>query len=755
MFTHTLGFPRIGQQRELKKSLEAYWKGEIAEADLQATARELRERHWRLQQQAGIDFVAVNDFSLYDHVLDTSVMLGAVPPRFAVGSTSATLAIYFRMARGEAAIAPLEMSKWFDTNYHYLVPEFSRGQQFSLQPQKLLEELAEAEKLGLRAKPVLLGPVTYLKLGKSVEPGFDRFAHLDAIVTEYEKLLRKLDGKVQWLQLDEPALVLDLSETERDAYEHAYRRLRAAAGRTKILLATYFEALRDNLELAISLETSALHIDLVRAPGQLQEVARRLRPHQSLSLGIVDGRNIWRVDATAAMATVQAARQWLGSDRLMIAPSCSLLHVPIDLSFETQLDPEIRSWLAFARQKCQEVKFLADAAEQKIDTVFLAENRVAWSSRRSSVRVTNPSVRQRTEKITAAMSHRTTPYTERKVKQQARLKLPLFPTTTIGSFPQTTEIRKARSEFNARKITREQYVALMQESIRLSVDRQHELGLDVLVHGEAERNDMVEYFGQQLEGICFTQQGWVQSYGSRCVKPPVIYGDVSRREPMTVEWTRYAQSLTSKPMKGMLTGPVTILCWSFVRDDQPRRDTCQQISLAIRDEVSDLEHAGISIIQVDEAALREGLPLRKAEWDDYLAWAVECFRLSTSGITDETQLHTHMCYSEFNDIVPWIAQMDADVISVEASRSRMELLEAFERFKYPSDIGPGVYDIHSPRVPSAAEIESLLTLALEVIPAERLWVNPDCGLKTRGWPETMASLRNMVEVARQMRALRA
>ncbi len=755
MFTHTLGFPRIGQQRELKKSLEAYWKGEIAEADLQATARELRERHWRLQQQAGIDFVAVNDFSLYDHVLDTSVMLGAVPPRFAVGSSSDTLATYFRMARGEAEIAPLEMSKWFDTNYHYLVPEFSRGQQFSLQPQKLLEELAEAEKLGLRAKPVLLGPVTYLKLGKSVEPGFDRFAHLDAIVAEYEKLLRRLDGKVQWLQLDEPALVLDLSETERDAYEHAYRRLRAAAGRTKILLATYFEALRDNLELAISLETSALHIDLVRAPGQLQEVARRLRPHQSLSLGIVDGRNIWRVDATAAMATVQAARQWLGSDRLMIAPSCSLLHVPIDLSFETQLDPEIRSWLAFARQKCQEVKFLADAAEQKIDTVFLAENRVAWSSRRSSVRVTNPSVRQRTEKITAAMSHRTTPYTERKVKQQARLKLPLFPTTTIGSFPQTTEIRKARSEFNSRKITREQYVALMQESIRLSVDRQHELGLDVLVHGEAERNDMVEYFGQQLEGICFTQQGWVQSYGSRCVKPPVIYGDVSRREPMTVEWTRYAQSLTSKPMKGMLTGPVTILCWSFVRDDQPRRDTCQQIALAIRDEVSDLEQAGIGIIQVDEAALREGLPLRKAEWDDYLAWAVECFRLSTSGIADETQLHTHMCYSEFNDIVPWIAQMDADVISVEASRSRMELLEAFERFKYPSDIGPGVYDIHSPRVPSAAEIESLLTLALEVIPAERLWVNPDCGLKTRGWPETMASLRNMVEVARQMRALRA
>jgi len=752
MLTHTLGFPRIGLNRELKKAVEAYWKGSIDESNLLAAGRDLRLQHWRLQQSQGIDLIPVGDFSFYDQVLDTTAMLGAVPPRYEWDGESVDLATYFRMSRGEGSVAAMEMSKWFDTNYHYLVPEFHPNQTFRYASTKLVDHVAEAKQAGSNAKPVLLGPVTYLKIGKSMVDGFDPMDHLDAILSIYEQVLRDLAGQVDWIQIDEPALVLDLSEKEQLAFRLAYERLTQAADSTKILLATYFDSLRDNTELACMPRIGALHVDLVRAPQQLDKVLQSLGKDQSLSLGVVNGRNIWRVDVDAASDLVQRATDALGHERVMIGSSCSLLHVPVDLDGETKLDPEVREWLAFAKQKCTELRLLADIADDQPAKTVLAAYRAAKRSRQTSPRVTNPQVRQRLDAITDDMSRRAAPHAERKPKQQAHLNLPPLPTTTIGSFPQTAEVRRVRSQFKRGEIDNAAYITAMHNFIRESVDHQHDLDLDVLVHGEAERNDMVEYFGEQLEGICFTQNGWVQSYGSRCVKPPIIFGDVSRPEPMTVEWTNYAQSLTDKPMKGMLTGPVTILCWSFVRDDQPRSETCRQIALAIRDEVQDLEKAGIAIIQVDEAALREGLPLHHSEWDEYLSWAVESFKLATSGVRDETQLHTHMCYSEFNDIVDWIAKMDADVVSIEASRSKMELLKAFRQFDYPNDIGPGIYDIHSPRVSGADEMASLLNEALEVIPAERLWVNPDCGLKTRAWPETLESLRNMVRVAKQMRA---
>lgn len=752
VLTHTLGFPRVGLDRELKKALESHWKGELGEAELLAVASDLRQRHWQLQQSQGIDLIPAGDFSLYDHMLDTTAMLGAVPQRYGWKGGQVDLATYFRMARGEGPIAAMEMSKWFDTNYHYLVPEFYPGQSFTLASTKLTDQVAEAKALGIRAKPVLVGPLTYLKLGKSMSEGFDQLDHLDGILAVYEQILRQLAGQVEWIQIDEPALVLDLSEREKRAFKVAYERLTKAAGSTKILLATYFDSLRENAALACFAGIAALHIDLVRAPRQLNEVLTHLGRDQMLSLGIVNGRNVWRVDADAALALIQDAVAAVGADRILIGSSCSLLHSPVDLDGETKLDSDVRPWLAFAKQKCEELRLLADAASGRDVRSALETIRGAWRLRRGSSRVINPRVRQRISAITASMARRATPHDQRKAKQRAHLSLPPLPTTTIGSFPQTAEVRMARSDFKSGKINTAAYTEAIHGFIQESVDRQHELGLDVLVHGEAERNDMVEYFGEQLEGICFTQNGWVQSYGSRCVKPPIIFGDVSRPRPMTVEWTKYAQSLTKKPMKGMLTGPVTILCWSFVRDDQPRSETCRQIALAIRDEVQDLEKAGIAVIQVDEAALREGLPLRRSDWNDYLGWAVESFKLATSGVRDETQLHTHMCYSEFNDIVDWIAKMDADVISIEASRSKMELLKAFKKFNYPNDIGPGIYDIHSPRVPSAEEMSALLKEALDVIPADRLWVNPDCGLKTRAWPETLASLQNMMTVAKAARA---
>ena len=751
MLTHTLGFPRIGAGRELKRALEGFWKGSLTKDQLLATARDLRHRHWQLQKDQGVDLVPVGDFSFYDQVLDTTAMLGAVPPRYKWDGEQVDLATYFRMARGEGDLPAMEMSKWFDTNYHYLVPEFHPDQNFRLASTQVLDQTDEALKGGFDAKPVLLGPLTWLKLGKSMEEGFNPLDHLDKILPVYEQVIQTLAKKVSWIQIDEPALVLDLTENEQLTFRLAHERLIHAAGKTRVILATYFESLGDNVSLACMPNAAALHIDLATAPDQLDNVLSKIGEDQMLSLGIVNGRNIWRVDADAATARIKQATDTLGADRVMLGSSCSLLHTPVDLDLETSLDPEVRPWLAFAKQKCGELRMLANLAQGRDVGEALQANRAAWASRRNSPRVNNPKVRERADSVTETMARRQSPHPDRKSSQQVRLDLPLLPTTTIGSFPQTPDIRRTRRQFKNGEMNREQYVAAMQGFIHEAVDRQHELGLDVLVHGEPERNDMVEYFGEQLDGFCFTQNGWVQSYGSRCVKPPILFGDVSRPTPMTVDWTQYAQSLTDKPMKGMLTGPVTILCWSFVRDDQPLSDTCRQIALAIRDEVQDLETAGTAIIQVDEAALREGLPLRRADWNGYLTWAVESFKIATSGVRDDTQVHTHMCYSEFNDIIDWIAQMDADVISIEASRSKMELLQAFLKFNYPNDIGPGIYDIHSPRVPSAEEMAALLKEALDVIPAERLWVNPDCGLKTRGWPETLESLRNMMGVAKSVR----
>jgi 5-methyltetrahydropteroyltriglutamate--homocysteine methyltransferase len=755
MLTHTLGFPRIGGDRELKKALEAFWKAGGDVAALLGVAGDLRVRHWQLQKTHGIDLIPVGDFSLYDHMLDHTAMLGAVPERFGWSGETVDLNTYFRMARGdggEGGASAMEMSKWFDTNYHYIVPEFRPGQTFRLASTKVLDQVREAKQAGMRVKPVLVGPLTYLKLGKSMVDGFDPLDHMQAVLPVYEQVLRELATEAEWIQMDEPVLVLDLSDKERSLFRAAYERLGNAAAPARLLVATYFGPMRENAALAGSAGIGAVHVDLVRGAGQLPRVVGHLREDQVLSAGVVEGRNIWRVDADRALAEIQRAVDAVGAGRLMVGASCSLLHVPIDLAGETALDPEVRTWLAFAAQKCDELRLLADVASGLERGAAVEENRAARKSRRASTRVRNEAVRDRAASVSSNMSRRASPHYVRKARQQAHLHLPPLPTTTIGSFPQTPEIRKARQLFKAGEINAQEYTAIMRRFIKESVDHQHALGLDVLVHGEPERNDMVEYFGEQLDGFCITGNGWVQSYGSRCVKPPIIFGDVSRPKPMTVEWSRYAQSLTGKPMKGMLTGPVTILCWSFVRDDQPRRDTCMQIALAIRDEVRDLETAGVRIIQVDEAALREGLPLHQADWDEYLSWAVDAFKLTTCGVADQTQLHTHMCYSEFNDIVGWIAKMDADVISIEASRSKMELLKAFRRFNYPNDIGPGLYDIHSPRVPGAEEMASLLKQALEVIPGERLWVNPDCGLKTRGWPETLQSLRHMVEVANEARA---
>jgi 5-methyltetrahydropteroyltriglutamate--homocysteine methyltransferase len=754
MLTHTLGFPRMGRNRELKKALESYWKGAVSRKELLVVGRALRLRHWSLQQKAGIDLVPVGDFSFYDHMLDMTAMLGAVPPRFGKQDGPVDLDTSFLMARGVSRgseAAAMEMTKWFDSNYHYLVPEFYPDQHFRLASEKLFEEVAEARQNGFRAKPVLPGPMTFIALGKETEEDFDRWAHLDAVVEVYEQIVARLAGESDWIQLDEPILVTDLPESARAWFKQVYGRLAAAAGSARLMVASYFGALQGNLELAVSLPVAALHVDLVRAPEQLEALLARIPDTLSLSLGLVDGRNVWRTDLDRAVETARKAVGRLGLDRILVAPSCSLLHVPIDLEDESGLDQEVRSWLAFARQKCSEVDILRKALNGEEAGGALEKSRAALAARRTSPLVRRETVRQRMAALTPEMFCRQSPFEQRRRRQQEWLKLPPLPTTTIGSFPQTREIRLVRKQFRQGLLTGEEYRQAICRYISEAVAMQEDLGLDVVVHGEPERNDMVEYFGAQLEGFCITANGWVQSYGSRCVKPPIINGDVERSRPMTLEWIRYAQAQTDRPLKGMLTGPVTILCWSFVRDDQPRKETCRQIALAVRDEVQDLERAGIGIIQIDEAALREGMPLRRDDRRDYLEWAVDAFRLASSGVADETQIHSHMCYSEFNQIADWIARMDADVISIEASRSRMELLKAFETFSYPNDIGPGVYDIHSPRVPSVAEMVELLRRAAEVIPVERLWVNPDCGLKTRAWPETLASLKNMVAAAGELR----
>jgi 5-methyltetrahydropteroyltriglutamate--homocysteine methyltransferase len=757
---HNLGFPRIGAKRELKFALESYWKGESSRDALKQLGAELRKRHW--DDQAGLDLVPVGDFAFYDQMLDMSFTLGNLPER-ALHFHGDALDNYFRVARGRSAqgaedhaaccggIAAGEMTKWFDTNYHYIVPEFTAATEFKLDASRLLEQLAEARANGTRAKPVIVGPVTYLALGKAKDDS-DKLALLPKLLPVYGELLDTLAAQgVEWVQIDEPLLVTELDDAWQHAFNLAYHHLKAC--RVKILLATYFGQLQENRYLAANLPVAGLHVDAINGREDVLPLVNMLSEHKVLSLGVINGRNIWKTDLAAVLDWVEPLAQRLG-DRLWIAPSCSLLHVPVDLRSEQKMDAEIKSWLAYALQKLDELRILGRALREGRSAVKteLAENLAALTARRNSPRVNNPAVQAAVAKIDAQLGQRKHAYTQRAAKQAALLKLPAYPTTTIGSFPQTAEIRHARSEYKAGRLDDASYKAAMQAEIARSVREQEALELDVLVHGEAERNDMVEYFGEQLQGYAFSQFGWVQSYGSRCVKPPILFGDISRPKAMTVDWIAYAQSLTKKPMKGMLTGPVTILNWSFVRDDQPRSASCKQLALAIREEVLDLEKAGVRVIQIDEAALREGLPLRKAQWKEYLDWAVESFRITANGVEDETQIHTHMCYSEFNDIIASIADMDADVITIETSRSDMELLDAFDNFKYPNEIGPGVYDIHSPNIPTQEHMVQLMKKAAERVPAERLWVNPDCGLKTRQWAEVIPALTNMVAAAKALRA---
>jgi len=767
MQTQNLGYPRIGSQRELKKACENYWAGKITFKNLLQVGRNIRHENWNIQKEAGIDVIPSNDFSFYDQVLDHSLLFGAIPKRYndvILKHGNNELDLYFAMARGYQKdgldIVAMEMTKWFDTNYHYIVPEFYKDQQFRLFSTKIIDEYYEAKQLGINTKPVLLGPVSYILLGKEKEEGFEKIDLIKGLLPVYLEILSKLDAlEVQYVQLDEPFLALTLSEKEQQAYRHVYAEIKKSFPRLKIVLATYFEGLEDNFSLTLSLPFEVLHIDLVRAPGQLDRILNELPAQKSLSLGIVDGRNIWKNNFDESLAIITKAIESIGQARIFVAPSCSLIHTPVDLDNETNeenLPIEVKQWLAFAKQKIVEVVTLKRLADK--DPSFsmggrLEENRIAQQHRSTSTLIHEQSVKARIGGIKEADAQRAHNFSIRREKQQKVLKLPQYATTTIGSFPQTLEVRSWRAKFKNGTFSKVDYEKLIANETAKAVKWQEEIGLDVLVHGEFERNDMVEYFGEQLNGFAFSKNGWVQSYGSRCVKPPIIYGDVSRPAPMTVEWTAYAQSLTAKFMKGMLTGPVTILQWSFVRNDQPRSETCMQIALAIRDEVVDLEKAGIRIIQIDEPAIREGLPLKKADWKSYLDWAVRAFRISASAVQDVTQIHTHMCYSEFNDIIEHIADMDADVITIETSRSQMDLLDAFADFNYPNEIGPGVYDIHSPRVPKREEMVHLLKKAKTVIPSAQLWVNPDCGLKTRGWEETKKALIEMVEAAKEMRTL--
>lgn len=768
MIAHNLGYPRIGNNRELKKASEQYWSGAITQQKLQDAAKAIRISNWITQKEAGLDLIPCNDFSFYDQVLDMSFMLGLIPDRFSPllqKKDLTELDIYFAMARGYQKngldITAMEMTKWFDTNYHYIVPEFRKDQKFSPISEKAIKEYNEAKAVvGKAAKPVLLGPVSYLLAGKEKEAGFNRIELIDNLLPVYVKLIKALetDG-AEWIQLDEPFLVMDLTDQERKAYEVTYTALRNLFPSLKFIVATYFECTGTNIELASKLPVDALHLDLVRCPSQLSDILTPafISSKTILSLGLVDGRNVWKNDFEKSNSFITKAVGAIGKDRVMIAPSCSLLHVPCDLDNEKNesvLTREIKNWMAFAKQKLHEVaalKKLNAAPLQSEEQKLLKENTASIESRRTSKLIHKPHVKDRVKAVQATDSQRKSIFQERQQIQEKALQLPLMPTTTIGSFPQTDEVRANRAKYKKGDITLAQYEDFVKVEMTKAIEWQEKIGIDVLVHGEFERNDMVEYFGEQLKGYVFSENGWVQSYGSRCVKPPIIYGDIERTEPMTVAWTTLAQSLTKKYMKGMLTGPVTILQWSFVRDDQPRRDTCMQIAFAIRDEVVDLEAAGIKIIQIDEPAIREGLPLRRENWEAYLNWAVECFRISASGVKDETQIHTHMCYSEFNDIIKNIAAMDADVITIETSRSQMELLDAFVDFNYPNEIGPGVYDIHSPRIPTTDEMVHLLNKAMHVLPVRNIWVNPDCGLKTRRWPETEAALINMVAAAQKIR----
>jgi 5-methyltetrahydropteroyltriglutamate--homocysteine methyltransferase len=760
--TQNLGYPRIGAKRELKRAIEAFWAGRISEEQLHAEAARLRATHWQKQRATGIDLIPSNDFSYYDHVLDTAVLVGAIPARFGWSGGCVDSATYFKMARGErtddcacghAPAVALEMTKWFDTNYHYLVPELHTGMRFQLSSTKPFDEFAEALSLGIKTKPVFPGPVTFLLLGK-VRDGqlLDPLTLLDGLLAVYIEVLVRLSQQgAEWVQLDEPVLALDLTFEQRAALVGAYQRLASAVPSLKLMVATYFGELRDNLAAFTSLPVAGLHFDAVRGALEINALLAQLPQSRTLSLGVVDGRNVWRNDFARSLGQLRSSADRVAPECLIVAPSCSLLHSPVTLAHESKLDPELKTWLTFADEKLVEVVQLAHIASGAADASALSVNQRAQDNRRHSTRIHNSKVQQRLAAVPQSDFERQSPMAVRKAQQQARLNLPHLPTTTIGSFPQTDEVRTARARLKKGDLNAHDYESFLQSEIGKCIRFQENVGLDLLVHGEFERNDMVEYFGENLAGFALSENGWVQSYGSRCVKPPIIFGDISRPAPITVKWARYAQSLTSKPMKGMLTGPITILQWSFVRDDQSRSTTAQQIALALRDEVLDLEAARLPAIQIDEPALREGLPLRRADWPEYLTWAKNAFRLSAAGVRDDTQIHTHMCYCEFNDIIESVAALDADVISIEASRSQMELLEAFVDFRYPADIGPGVWDIHSPRIPPVEEIEALLCKALTVLSPRQVWVNPDCGLKTRGWAEVAPALQNMVTAARNLR----
>jgi len=755
----SLGFPRIGPRRELKFALEKFWAGTISPAELEEAAQGLRTATWARQKALGVDWLPSNDFSLYDHVLDTSVMLGAIPARYGLASGQAAgLETYFAMARGatggatcghaHGSVTAGEMTKWFDTNYHFIVPEIEPETRLQLGHIKPLQDYLEAKAQGFETRPVILGPVTWLSLAK--EYGSDPFDLLEEVLALYATVLARLEeAGAEWVQIDEPILVTDLTDRQRRAFTRTYAKLGRAG--PKIMLATYFGGLENNLSLAASLPVAGLHIDLARAPEQLDAVVKAVPQNRLLSLGVVDGRNIWRADLAALLDRLEP----LAAQRdLVLAPSCSLLHVPVDLQLESRLDDELKQWLAFAVQKIEELDLLRRALADGRESVAveLAASARATEARKTAARIHDRTVSERIAALTPDMRERRAGHAERVKTQSEVLNLPLFPTTTIGSFPQTGAVRKARAEYSRGVLDGKSYDAFLHQETERAIRWQEEAGLDMLVHGEFERNDMVQYFGEKLAGFAFTVNGWVQSYGSRCVRPPILYGDVSRPEPMTVDWWRYAQGLTDKPVKGMLTGPVTILNWSFVRDDQPREASCRQIALAIRDEVLDLEAAGCKAIQIDEAALREGLPLRERDWPAYLDWAVDCFRLAAAGVGNQTQIHTHMCYSEFNDILPSIGAMDTDVISIETARSQMELLAGFASYRYPSAIGPGIYDIHSARVPREDEMVALMRLAQKHLRQEQLWVNPDCGLKTRGWDEVKPAIAAMVSAARTLRA---
>lgn len=749
---HLSGYPRVGAKRELKFTVEAFWKGAKSEAELRQTAADIRQKNWATQIAAGADLLPVGDFSYYDHVLDTLCALGAIPARFGFDADKLTLSQYFELARGNASQVAMEMTKWFDTNYHYIVPEWHQNTSFKANAASLIAQIEEAKATGHDIKPTLVGPLTLLWLGKEKDAGHNRLELLPRLLPEYQKLLRELaNAGVDWIQIDEPILAVDIAREWLDAFAPTYQEL-AITG-TRIIIGTYFGSVAEHINLLKNLPVNGVHIDCVRAPEQLAEFANAWPENKVLSVGLIDGRNVWRANLREVIELLAPVATQLGNN-LWIAPSCSLLHSPQDLSVEEKLNPEIKNWLAFAAQKLQELGIIKQALAHGKDSVqeALAASDAAVAGRKTSKLIHNDKVAQRVASLREHADQRHSPFAQRIEKQQQWMNLPLLPTTTIGSFPQTQEIRQARAAFKKGELSAADYEAAMKKDIAYCVEQQEQLDIDVLVHGEAERNDMVEYFGEQLDGYCFTQYGWVQSYGSRCVKPPIIFGDVARPKAMTVAWSSYAQSLTKRPMKGMLTGPVTMMKWSFVRNDVPLSLVCKQIALALNDEVLDLEKAGIRVIQIDEPAIREALPLKRAQWDEYLAWACESFRLTSTDADDSTQIHTHMCYSEFNDILPAIASMDADVITIETSRSDMELLDAFVKFSYPNDIGPGVYDIHSPRVPTEAEVEHLLRKALKVIDQRRLWVNPDCGLKTRGWPETKAALEVMVNVTKKLRA---